>query len=149
MWPDAFPKIHNLFTKCSGMKQLLVCTATLLLMISCGNEEKKTESKTESGTETQTTQTETPQDPEVEKGLQLVAQSDCLTCHKIADNYTGPSYQAIAAKYENTPAVIDSLAQKIIKGGAGVWGTVPMTPHPQVSQEDARTMVKYVLSLKQ
>jgi cytochrome c len=44
--------------------------------------------------------------------------------------------------------VLDTLSDKIIKGGGGRWGAVPMTPHPQVSKEDATTMVKYVLSLK-
>ncbi len=45
-------------------------------------------------------------------------------------------------------ASIDSLPGKVIKGGAGVWGTIPMTPHPTVSQEDAKAMVMYVMSIK-
>lgn len=89
-----------------------------------------------------------PDDAVVEKGLNLIAKSDCLTCHKIADVSTGPSYTAVAAKYPDNEQVVDSLSVKIIKGGSGNWGTVPMTPHPSLSPEDAKAMVKYVLSLK-
>ncbi len=83
-----------------------------------------------------------------EKGLELVAASDCTTCHKINEKNIGPAYVDVAKKYEPTEANIDSLASKVINGGQGVWGTVPMTPHPDISREDAREMVKYVLSLK-
>lgn len=83
-----------------------------------------------------------------EKGLALVAQSDCLTCHKVEDQMTGPSYRAIAEKYAGAPnEVISALAGTIIKGGVGNWGNVPMTPHPSLSQDDAETMVRYILEL--
>ncbi|MGZ3958256.1 MAG: c-type cytochrome, partial [Flavisolibacter sp.] len=84
----------------------------------------------------------------VEKGLNLIAKNDCLTCHQVEVKTTGPAYMDVAAKYPNNEAVIDSLSNKVIKGGSGNWGTVPMTPHPSLSKEDARSMVKYVLSLK-
>ena len=79
----------------------------------------------------------------------MIGKSDCLTCHKINEKSTGPAYSDVAAKY--APAAdttIQRLAGKIIKGGAGVWGTIPMTPHPQVPQADAEQMVKYILLLK-
>jgi cytochrome c len=83
-----------------------------------------------------------------EKGLSLVAKSDCLTCHKIDEPMTGPSYRAIAEKYAGAPNdVITALAGTIIKGGSGNWGNVPMTPHPSLSQDDAETMVRYILEL--
>lgn len=127
------------------MKKTLVILSFIAIIASCGgNENKSSETPTTNGSASSST----PSDPEAEKGLALVAQSDCFTCHQVADNATGPSYQSIAERYKNQPAVIDSLAQKIIKGGAGNWGTVPMTAHPTVSEEDAKTMVKYVLSLK-
>lgn len=89
-------------------------------------------------------------DPVYQKGLALVGKSDCLTCHKIEEQMTGPSYRAIAEKYAGAPNdVITALAQKIINGGVGNWGNVPMTPHPSVSQDDAETMVRYILELKQ
>ncbi len=60
----------------------------------------------------------------------------------------GPSYAEVAAKYTGNQIAIDSLPGKIIKGGAGVWGTIPMTPHPTISAEDAKAMVTYVMSIK-
>jgi cytochrome c len=54
----------------------------------------------------------------------------------------------VAKKYPSTPANVKMLAEKIIKGGTGVWGEIPMTPHPAVSQEDAEAMVTYILSMK-
>jgi cytochrome c len=86
--------------------------------------------------------------PDYVKGLELIGKSDCLTCHKVKDKLIGPAYQDVANKYENNDENIKLLAGKIIQGGKGVWGEVPMTPHPQVSEEDAKQMVKYVLLLK-
>ncbi|MFA7616687.1 MAG: c-type cytochrome [Moheibacter sp.] len=79
-------------------------------------------------------------------GLAMIEASDCLACHKVDAKVIGPSYQEVAEKYSE--ADIDMLAQKIIDGGAGNWGQVPMTPHPDVNMDKARTMVKYILSLK-
>jgi cytochrome c len=87
-------------------------------------------------------------DPVYQKGLALVGKSDCLTCHKIDDKLMGPSYREIASKYADAPNdVVTALAGKIIAGGVGNWGNVPMTPHPSLSQEDAETMVRYILTL--
>lgn len=92
--------------------------------------------------------TDVSKDPVYTKGLGLVAQSDCLTCHKIDDKLIGPSYKEIALKYKDAPNdVVTALAEKIVKGGVGNWGNVPMTPHPSISQEDAETMVRYILLL--
>jgi len=84
-----------------------------------------------------------------DKGLALIAKNDCLTCHKVDDKLVGPSYRDVANKYTANPATIDSLSNKIIHGGAGNWGQVAMTPHPNLSKADAEQMVKYVLYLKQ
>jgi cytochrome c len=86
--------------------------------------------------------------PDYQKGLALVATSDCLTCHKINEKNIGPAYKDVAAKYENTDANVKMLAEKVIKGGSGNWGAIPMSPHPQLKQEDVEAMVKYVLLLK-
>jgi len=85
---------------------------------------------------------------EYEKAISLIATSDCLTCHKVEEKVTGPSYKDVSQKYEATDANIEMLAGKIIKGGTGVWGQVPMTPHDSLSVDDAKTMVKYILALK-
>ncbi|HWJ89888.1 MAG TPA: c-type cytochrome [Flavisolibacter sp.] len=94
------------------------------------------------------TETSASTDPQVEKGLNLVAKSDCFTCHKVDEASTGPAYTAVAERYAGKEGAVDTLAQKIIKGGAGNWGAVPMIGHPSISEEDAKSMVHYVLSLK-
>ncbi|MBS1524084.1 MAG: c-type cytochrome [Bacteroidetes bacterium] len=82
-------------------------------------------------------------------GAQLLSKYDCLTCHKEQEKVVGPAYADVAAKYKSAPSgIVDTLANKVIKGGSGNWGTTPMTPHPAVSMDEARAMVKYILSIK-
>jgi cytochrome c len=79
-------------------------------------------------------------------GAQLIAKNDCLSCHKEHDKLVGPSYAAVAEKYKSED--INKLADKIIKGGAGSFGDIPMSPHPSLSADDAKEMVKYILTVK-
>jgi cytochrome c len=79
------------------------------------------------------------------EGFDLISSSDCRSCHQDSERMIGPSYAEIAAKY--TEKDTEMLASKIIEGGSGVWGQVPMQPHPQVSKEDAKKMVAYILSV--
>jgi cytochrome c len=88
-----------------------------------------------------------------EQGLELIGASDCTTCHRLhktdPGSNIGPYYSQVAAKY--APAAdttVDRLVHKIISGGTGVWGAVPMTPHPALSPADVKIMVTYILSLK-
>jgi cytochrome c len=81
-------------------------------------------------------------------GELLINKSDCIGCHHKVNKLIGPSYTDIAKKYPNNEKNINYLANKIIKGGSGVWGKIPMTPHPKVSTNDAKLMAKYILSLK-
>ncbi|WP_266202704.1 c-type cytochrome [Pontibacter kalidii] len=83
-----------------------------------------------------------------EKGAKLIAGSDCLACHQEEKKLVGPAYVEVADKYEFNDKNVDYLAGKIIEGGAGVWGQVPMTPHPNISKADAQEMARYILSLK-
>jgi len=82
------------------------------------------------------------------KGEALIAKSDCLACHSKTQKLVGPAYVNVAGKYPATDENIEHLADKIIAGGQGVWGAIPMTPHPGLSKDDAKEMVKYILSLK-
>lgn len=124
------------------MKKMLLPMFALALLTSCGGGESN-DGKPAGNT------AETPKDPAYEKGLALVAKNDCLTCHKINEAFTGPSYTQVAEKYAGADAAkITSIAEKVIKGGTGVWGSAIMTPHASLSQEDAETMVKYILLLK-
>lgn len=82
------------------------------------------------------------------KGAQLIAGSDCGSCHKQDEKLVGPAYVDIAKKYPATAANIAMLGNKIITGGKGNWGEIPMTPHPALALADTKEMAKYILSLK-
>ena len=81
-------------------------------------------------------------------GKALIEASDCRTCHKDDVKLIGPAYADVAKKYENKASNVKMLAEKIINGGQGNWGEIPMSPHPNVSAEDASAMVEYILSMK-
>ncbi|WP_291402459.1 c-type cytochrome [Daejeonella sp.] len=84
----------------------------------------------------------------IKNGEVLISKSDCFACHKVQDKVLGPSYKDIANKYAKNKANIDYLINKVKVGGSGVWGAVPMSPHPNLSDDDARDMILYILSLK-
>lgn len=84
---------------------------------------------------------------EIEEGKVLISKSDCMACHTVDKKVVGPSYVEVAKKYPMTDANINKLALKIINGGSGVWGQIPMAPHASVSSTDSKKMVKYILSL--
>jgi len=81
-------------------------------------------------------------------GEALLQKSGCVACHAVDKKLVGPGYKEVAAKYAGDKDAADKLAKKVKAGGAGVWGQVPMPPHPQLSDADVQAMVKYVLSLK-
>ena len=85
--------------------------------------------------------------PEIEEGKALLAKADCLACHKLDTKLVGPAYTAVAEKYPQNQTSLDTLTKKIIKGGKGVWGQVPMAPHPLIAPADAGKMIKYILTL--
>ena len=127
------------------MRKILYTLSAAFLLMACGGGATKTEATTEAAA---SSETKLSDNPDYSKGLALVAGSDCLTCHKVAEKNIGPAYQEVAAKYENTDDNVKMLAEKIIKGGSGNWGAIPMTAHAQLSQDDAEAMVKYILLLK-
>lgn len=127
------------------MRKSLVLVAFCAFVFACNSgSEKPADTKT-----ADTTATTAPAETGAhDKALEIIATSDCLTCHKINEKSTGPAYTDVANKYPATDATIDTLASKIIHGGAGNWGQVPMTPHPALSLDSAREVVRYILSLK-
>jgi cytochrome c len=80
-------------------------------------------------------------------GRRLIELSDCKACHSIDKKSVGPAYIDVAKKYKDGFEVEGTLVNKIIKGGGGVWGEQAMAAHPQISKDDAREMIKYILSL--
>ena len=82
------------------------------------------------------------------RGARLIAGNDCLTCHQLEKKSFGPSYDEISSKYPFSNGTIENLAHSIIHGSKGLWGSNAMTPHPNVTYEDAKAMAAYILSLK-
>lgn len=78
----------------------------------------------------------------------LAKAKNCLACHAVGSKLVGPAYKDVAAKYAGQKGAEDKLVQKVMKGGAGVWGPVPMPANPQVSEAEARSLVKWVLAQK-
>lgn len=79
---------------------------------------------------------------------QLAQQKNCMACHAVDKKLVGPSYKDVAAKYAGQKDAVDKLTQKVIKGGSGAWGAVPMPANPQVSEAEAKTLVQWVLQQK-
>lgn len=78
----------------------------------------------------------------------LAQEKACLACHQVDKKVVGPAYKEIAAKYRGQKGADANLAKKVRAGGAGVWGQVPMPPNPGVSEAEAATLVKWILSQK-
>ena len=78
----------------------------------------------------------------------LATSKNCMACHALDKKLVGPSYKDVAAKYAADKTAVDKLATKIQKGGAGVWGPVPMPANTQVNDADAKKLAAWVLSLK-
>lgn len=84
-----------------------------------------------------------------ETGKRLIELSDCKACHSINKKSIGPAYIEVAKRYEKERNAVKTLAEKVIRGGGGVWGEQAMAAHPQHKPEEAEEMVKYILSLAQ
>ncbi|MDE2092358.1 MAG: c-type cytochrome [Burkholderiales bacterium] len=80
--------------------------------------------------------------------LELAQKKNCLACHAVDKKVLGPAYKDVAAKYAGQKDAVDKLAAKVMKGGSGVWGNIPMPANPQVSEAEAKQLVQWILSLK-
>ena len=78
----------------------------------------------------------------------LATAKNCMACHAIDKKLVGPSYKDVAAKYAGQKDAVDKLATKIIKGGAGVWGPVPMPANAQVNDAEAKKLAAWALTQK-
>jgi cytochrome c len=79
---------------------------------------------------------------------ELAQKKNCLACHAVDKKVIGPAYKEVAAKYAGQKDAADKLAQKILKGGSGVWGAVPMPANPQVNEAEAKQLAAWVLTIK-
>jgi cytochrome c len=78
----------------------------------------------------------------------LAQKKNCMACHAVDKKLVGPAYKEVATKYAGQKDAVDKLAQKVIKGGAGVWGQVPMPANAQVNDAEAKQLVSWILTLK-
>jgi cytochrome c len=78
----------------------------------------------------------------------LATSKNCMACHALDKKLVGPAYKDVAAKYAGDKAAVDKLAAKIMKGGSGVWGPVPMPANAQVNDAEAKKLAAWVMSLK-
>ena len=80
--------------------------------------------------------------------MQLATAKNCMACHAVDKKLVGPSYKEVAAKYAGQNDAADKLAVKVIKGGAGVWGPVPMPANAQVTPDEAKKLIAWILGQK-
>ncbi|MBS1755310.1 MAG: cytochrome c class I [Ferruginibacter sp.] len=125
------------------MKKITACAFLVFILLACNSSNEKKDNSTE-----KKDNNAAMNNPDYDAGLNLVAKSDCFTCHKLREPLVGPAYGDIAKKYENTPENISMLADRVINGSSGQWGEVQMLPHRDLKKEDAEKMVKYILLLK-
>ena len=131
------------------MKKTFMIIASLAVLAACGGGgEKKDEKTSTTEQKAEGTTDDLSNNPDYQKGLSIASQSDCFTCHKIDEKNQGPAWRDVANKYAGQDTAIRYLADKIIAGGSGVWGTVPMLPHGSMPREEAEALAKYVLLLK-
>ncbi len=128
------------------IKNTLIAIVLFIVVISCGSKKAESANAEDYGTPDESADPVAALDP-VAQGESLVKASDCKTCHHPTNKIIGPSHTDVAKKYDFTQASVTLLATKIVSGGSGVWGEIPMTPHPDITQADAEKMARYVLSL--
>ena len=78
----------------------------------------------------------------------LATAKNCMACHAVDKKLVGPAYKDVAAKYAGQKDAVDKLATKIVKGGSGVWGPVPMPANAQVNDAEAKKLAAWVMTLK-
>jgi cytochrome c len=78
----------------------------------------------------------------------LAKAKNCMACHSVTNKVLGPSFKDVAAKYAGQKGAEDKLVQKVLKGSSGTWGSIPMPANAQVSEAEAHTLVKWILTLK-
>ena len=78
----------------------------------------------------------------------LATAKNCMACHAVDKKVLGPAYKDVAAKYKDDKGAVAKLTEKVLKGGSGVWGPIPMPANAQVNEAEAKKLVTWILSLK-
>jgi cytochrome c len=128
------------------MRRLFIVFSAVCFAVACNNSKTTLPHPND---DTAQTNANNPANAEEQTGLELVASHDCFSCHKVADQLVGPAYEQVAERYkDSSDAIVDTLTNRVIRGSSGHWGEAQMTPHPNIPEQDVRSMVNYVLSLK-
>jgi len=128
------------------LQSLALATIFSFAFYACGSK-KETTNTEDYGTPKEEATAPVVAGDAITQGESLVKASDCKTCHHLVNKIIGPSHTDVAKKYDFTAANVELLASKIIKGGSGIWGEIPMAAHADITQADAEKMARYVLSL--
>lgn len=80
--------------------------------------------------------------------VEFAQKKNCMACHSIERKVIGPAFKDVATKYAGQTGAVDKLTAKVVKGGAGVWGNIPMPSNPQVTEAEAKQLVQWILTLK-
>jgi len=80
--------------------------------------------------------------------VDLATKKNCMACHAVDKKVLGPAFKEVGAKYAGQAGAVDKLAAKVMKGGTGVWGNIPMPANPQVTDAEAKQLVGWILTLK-
>jgi cytochrome c len=86
--------------------------------------------------------------PAARANPELARAKICLGCHDVKDKKIGPAFKDVAARYAGQKDAAARLADKVLRGGSGVWGVLPMPANPRVTPEEARQLVAWILTLK-
>ena len=80
--------------------------------------------------------------------MDLAKKKNCMSCHSVYIKLVGPAYKDVAKRYAGQKDAEDKLVKKVLNGGSGTWGAMAMPPNAQVTEAEAHTLVKWILSLK-
>ena len=80
--------------------------------------------------------------------MALATAKNCMACHAVDKKLVGPSYKDVAAKYTGQQDAVEKLSAKVIKGGSGVWGPIPMPANAQVTPDEAKKLVAWIMTQK-
>ena len=80
--------------------------------------------------------------------MALATAKNCMACHAVDKKLVGPSYKDIAAKYTGQQDAVEKLSAKVIKGGSGVWGPIPMPANAQITSDEAKKLVAWIITQK-
>lgn len=130
------------------MKKIIFSLSVIIGLAACGGGDTADTTETSGTAPKSMIEQSAANSPEGIALKSLMAQSDCAACHQIDAASIGPSYVDVANKYPNNDETIQYLADKILNGGSGVWGNVPMAAHPNMKHDEAETLAKDIMALK-